>query len=83
MTDARLPSSDNISRYVYILKIISALLSNNGCRIYVDIMAGKNCPKFSMLTWNSFFGQFVHPVGVVGNRGKGREGRNRYFSPIS
>ena len=24
---------------------------------------GKNCRQFSMLTWNSFTGQFVHPGG--------------------
>ena len=29
------------------------------CRIYVDIITGKNCRQFSLLTWNSFIGQFV------------------------
>ena len=32
----------------------------NGCRIYVDIMTGE---KFRLLTWTSFIGQFVLPVG--------------------
>ena len=25
---------------------------------------GKNCRQFRLLTWTSFIGQFVHPVGV-------------------
>ena len=37
----------------------------NGCKIYVDNMTGKNC-QFSLLTWDSFIGQFVHPVGGKG-----------------
>ena len=32
--------------------------------IYVIIMTGKNCRQFMLLTWKSFIGQFVHPVGV-------------------
>ena len=24
---------------------------------------GKNCRQFSLLTWISFIGQFIHPVG--------------------
>ena len=27
---------------------------------------GENCHIFRLLTWNSFIGQFVHPVGGVG-----------------
>ena len=27
---------------------------------------GKNCRQFSLLTGNSFIGQFVHPVGGEG-----------------
>ena len=38
------------------------LLKINVRRIYIDIMKGKNCCQFSLLTWNSFMGQFVHPV---------------------
>ena len=41
-------------------------LSTNGCRICLDIMTGKNCHKFRLLTLNSFIGQFVHPVGGEG-----------------
>ena len=33
----------------------------NGYRIYVDIMT-----REKLLTWNSFIGQFVHPVGGEG-----------------
>ena len=31
----------------------------------------KNCRQFSLLTWNMFIGQFVHPLGrdVVGKMG--------------
>ena len=36
---------------------------NNECKIYVDIMAGGTCRQFSFLTWNSFKGQFINPVG--------------------
>ena len=32
------------------------------CRIYVDIMPGKNCRQFSLLTWNSFIVKFIHQV---------------------
>ena len=28
----------------------------------VDIMTGEHCHQFRLLTWNSFIGQFVHPV---------------------
>ena len=35
----------------------------NGFRIYMD--TGKNC-QLSLLTLNSFIGQFVHPVGGKG-----------------
>ena len=38
----------------------------NGYRIYVDIMKGKNCRQFRLLTWNSFIGKFVLPVGGEG-----------------
>ena len=41
-------------------------LSTNGRRISLDIMTGKNCHQFSLLTLNSFIGQFVHPVGGEG-----------------
>ena len=34
-----------------------------GYRIYVDIMTGEKCSQFRLLTWISFIGQFVHPVG--------------------
>ena len=42
------------------------MLSTNGYRIYVDIMTGENCCQFRLLTWNSFIGQFVYPVGGEG-----------------
>ena len=35
---------------------------NNGCRIYMDILAGKNCRQFRLLTWNSCIGQLVHQL---------------------
>ena len=43
---------------------------NNGYKIYMDIMTGKNCRQFRLLTWTfwSTFVQFVHPVegdGVI------------------
>ena len=31
--------------------------------ITVNIIQVKNCLQFSLLTWNSFIGQFVHPAG--------------------
>ena len=34
------------------------------CKIYVDIMTGKNLSQFRFLFPLSFIGQFVHPVGV-------------------
>ena len=40
----------------------------NGYRIYVDNMTGE---KFRLLTWISFIGQFVHPVGGGGDMVKG------------
>ena len=33
---------------------------------YMDISTGENFRQFSLLTWNSFFGQFVHSVGGEG-----------------
>ena len=29
---------------------------------------GKKCRQFKLLTWTSFVGQFVHPVGGWGKR---------------
>ena len=49
-----------------VTQIVSCVYFYNGCRINMDIMTGENCRQFSLLTWNSFIGQFVHPV-----RGKG------------
>ena len=44
-------------------------------------MKGLNCRQFSLLTWNSFIGQFVYPVG--GERmEKGMEGGNRYVGQL-
>ena len=43
----------------------------------MDIMTGKNCRQFSLLTWNSFIGQFVHPVG--GDEVKGVEVCNMFI----
>ena len=34
----------------------------NGYRIYVDIMTGGKCRQFSLLTWISLIGKFVHPL---------------------
>ena len=34
----------------------------NGCRIYVDIMTGKYCRQFSLVTWNSRGGDVVKGV---------------------
>ena len=45
---------------------------------YSEIMTGKYCCQFSLLTCNWFIGQFVHPVGEEGMGWKG----NRYFSPL-
>ena len=46
------------------------LFSNNGCRIYVDIMTGK---KFRLLLFPlSFIDQYVHPVGGEGLGCNGR-----------
>ena len=42
----------------------------------------ENCRQISLLTWNSFIGQFVHPVEVGGDGVKGLEGGNRFFSPL-
>ena len=55
---------------------------DNGFRIYIDIMTGKKWRQFSLLTGNSFVGQFVHPVGRDGMGDNRVEGRNRQFSPL-
>ena len=47
---------------------IVLLCNINVCRTYVDIMTGENYHQFSLLTWNSFNGQFFHPVGGEGTR---------------
>ena len=47
------------------------------CRIYFDIMTGKICRQFRLLTWNSLFDQLFQR-----DRVKGVEGENRYFSPL-
>ena len=44
------------------------LYFSNGCRINVNIMTGENFRQFSLLTLNSFIGQYVYPVGGEGNR---------------
>ena len=48
--------------------IYPLLRFKHGCKIYVDIMTGENYRQFSLLTRNSFIGQFVHPIwmGVNG-----------------
>ena len=33
---------------------------------------GKNCRQFRLITWNSFIGQFVHPLGEYGVGLKGQ-----------
>ena len=33
---------------------------------YVDITTGENFRKFRVLTWTSYIGQFVHPLGGKG-----------------
>ena len=38
----------------------------NGYWIYVDILTGKTCCQFRLLTWTSFIGQFVHLRGGEG-----------------
>ena len=35
----------------------------NGYKIYLDIMMGKNCRQYRLLTWTFFISQFVQPVG--------------------
>ena len=40
-----------------------SISNTNGYRIYVDIITGKKCRQFRLLT---FIGQFVHPVGGKG-----------------
>ena len=35
----------------------------NEYRIYGDFMTGGKFPKFKLLTYMSFIGQLVHPVG--------------------
>ena len=40
--------------------------AGNEYRIYVDIMTRENCRQIRLLTWTSFIGQFVHPVGGEG-----------------
>ena len=37
----------------------------NGCRIYLDTMTREKLSPFRLLTWTSFVGQFIHPVGVI------------------
>ena len=37
-----------------------------GYRINVDDITGENCRQFKLLTWTSFIGHFVHPVGGEG-----------------
>ena len=46
--------------------------TQNGFRIYVDIMTGKSCRQFRLIGPLSFIGQFVYPVGeeVIGYRKK-------------
>ena len=39
-------------------------MQNNGFMIYVDFMTGDIYRQFRLLTWISFIGQFVHPVGL-------------------
>ena len=47
----------------------------------VDIMTEKKCHQFSLLTWPSFIGHFVYPVGGDG-WGKGCALKIRYFSQL-
>ncbi len=54
-------------KLIFILKVIKLwrgvrLKYDNGYRIYVDIMTGKNCNQFRLLTWILFIGQFVHSL---------------------
>ena len=37
-------------------------------------MTGENCRQFWLLTWTSFIGQFVYPVGEEGMGVKGMDG---------
>ena len=41
----------------------------NGCKIYMDIMTGKNCRQLRLLTWTSFIYQFVNPIKRRGEGG--------------
>ena len=49
------------------------------CRIYGGYLQGKIGRKFSLLTWTSLIGQFVHPVD---REGKGWIGGYSYFSQL-
>ena len=50
--------------------------------IYTWILRqGINCLQFSLLTWTSFIGQFVHPVGREGGIGYRDEG-DSHFRPL-
>ena len=45
-------------------KQIFYVIRENGCSKFLNIMTEKFFYQFSLLTWNSFIGQFVVPVGV-------------------
>ena len=46
------------------LKVLQPNL--NGCRIYVDIMTGKNCCQSRLLTWSSLISEVIHLAGGEG-----------------
>ena len=43
-----------------------AIKMRNGYRINVDIMTGEIYRQIRLLTWTSFIGQFINPVGNGG-----------------
>ena len=52
----------------------------------MDIVTGKNCRQFSMITCTSPIGQLIHPVGREDLRYRGsmgtRGGEGHYFSQL-
>ena len=47
---------------------------------YTIWIQGINCRQFKLLSWTSFIGQFVYPMGG-GDLVKGLDREYRYFSP--